>query len=117
MISTGEVGYDILAGQKSSQCGPCAGPRPLATANSLAARLDIPNPFDVYRNFINCAAILDLLHLTVSSWSAHLDSFASHACCFVCQPGMILPSLTHISARTDPSCMVLLSQDSFLAPC
>ena len=52
MISTGEVGYDIQPGQNSSQCGPCASPVP--ATNSSLARLNVPNPFNVYHNFINC---------------------------------------------------------------
>ena len=53
MISTGEEGDDILPGQTSDQCGPCADPYP--KSNSLLARLSVPNPFDVYHNFINGA--------------------------------------------------------------
>jgi len=52
MISTGEVGYDIQPGQNSSQCSPCASPEP--SINDTLARLDVPNPFSVYHNFINC---------------------------------------------------------------
>lgn len=51
MISTGEVGYDVQPGQNSSQCGPCASPEP--STNDTLARLDVPNPFSAYHNFIN----------------------------------------------------------------
>ena len=84
MISTGEVGYDILPGQKSEQCGPYAGPHPSAEGNSLAARLDIPNPFDVFHNFINCAAILFLFHLKPPSCNAHLDDSVCFTCVLLC---------------------------------
>ena len=73
MISTGEVGYDILPEQTSGQCGPCAERNP--QANSLAARLDVPNPFDVFHNFINCAADC-LSHLTLSAAMHMSDSCA-----------------------------------------
>lgn len=52
MISTGEVGYDVQPGQNSSQCGPCASPEP--STNDTLARLDVPNPFSAYHNFVNC---------------------------------------------------------------
>ncbi len=54
MISTGEVGYDIQPGQNSSQCGPCASPEP--PTNDTLTRLDVPDPFSAYHNFINCKA-------------------------------------------------------------
>lgn len=51
MISTGEVGYDVVPGRNSSQCMPCASPDP--GPGDPVARLSVPSPFSIYHTFID----------------------------------------------------------------
>lgn len=58
MISTGEVGYDIVPGINSSQCMPCQSPDP--GPGDALARLSVPTPFSIYHTFINGVLSLTL---------------------------------------------------------
>lgn len=50
MISTGEVGYNVVAGVNSSQCMPCASPDPVG---DITTRVSVPTPFSIYHTFID----------------------------------------------------------------
>ena len=65
MISTGEVGYDIVPGVNSSQCMPCESPDP--GPGDALARLSVPTPFSIYHTFINGVLVNASMALALSA--------------------------------------------------